>query len=98
MSDLLIRNIPAPTYDQIIVIARNEDGRLCARLNPSHDECHEVIELPPHGRLIDMDKLDEAIMNASTIQQGMRLYESAPTVIEADEVASTVIEKEKEDG
>lgn len=55
MSEILIRGIELPKPGQTIEIAANWDGSLYARLSPSFGSWHQIIELPPHGRLIDAD-------------------------------------------
>ena len=46
------------------------------------DDC-PLIELPPHGRLIDADAIQD--YNVETFGQRLLIIDSAPTVIEAED-------------
>lgn len=84
---LLIKGMEMVFGGQTIEIAENVDGRKYARIQPSFDEWHEVIEVPtPHGRLIDAnisedDRQVYGFVHDYDLQQ---LLDSRPTVIEAE--------------
>jgi hypothetical protein len=50
-------------------------------LNRRHPNC-PLIELPPHGRLIDADAIQD--YNVETFGQRLLIIDTAPTVIEAE--------------
>ena len=47
-----------------------------------HPDC-PLIEVPPHGRLIDADAIQD--YNVETFGQRLLIIDTAPTVIEAEE-------------
>ena len=49
--------------------------------NCRHPDC-PLIELPPHGRLIDADAIQD--YNVETFGQRLLIIDTAPTVIEAE--------------
>jgi len=53
---VLIKGMEMPEAGQTITIAVNWDGSLYARLEPVGHWC-PLVEVPPHGRLIDADAL-----------------------------------------
>ena len=56
------------------------DGRYYYRAQ-RHPSC-PLIELPPHGRLIDADAIQD--YNVETFGQRLLIIDTAPTVIEAE--------------
>lgn len=90
MGDLLIRGMEMPKAGQEIIIAENWDGTIYARLESLGDWC-PLVEVPPHGRLIDADGLLTHVIpnnpDAEFHCVDVRDIENAPIVIEAGEVA-----------
>lgn len=97
MSSVLIKDIfgkerPMPQEGYIDVRLHFRGGRIeCATMQtgtPPFYATLKVVEIPPHGRLIDADKLFEEINTADEYGADMsdilRLVIDAPTVIEAE--------------
>ena len=63
-------------------VKAHKDKRIIAPYGaPIPDWC-PLIELPPHGRLIDADKIQD--YNVETFGQRLLIIDTAPTVIEAE--------------
>lgn len=57
---IYISGIDMPTTEQqLILIKKTWDGKIYARLTGSSNGWHEIIEIPPHGKLGDLDALAE---------------------------------------
>lgn len=92
---VLIRGMKMPKAGQSIEIAEGMTGIIYGRLTPSlDDEWHEVIEVPPHGRLIEEPKqlsYGGLIYISPYDFIGTAKYfsdqvKAMPTIIEAEEV------------
>ena len=80
-----IPNMEMPTEGKLINIY--PDGCWCNAFD--NDAYGSVIELPPHGRLIDADALMEKVEHdtplSTVFEKTMRWYlQKAPTIIEAE--------------
>lgn len=84
-------NIKMPKAGQSIEIAEGMTGIIYGRLTPSlDDEWHEVIEVPPHGDLIDRGTLlasenQHYEIHSDSFYVETRTIELAPTIIEKEE-------------
>lgn len=74
--------MPEKLNNHTIELAENDDGTRFARLSPGFDGWHHVIEVPPHGRLIDADEAYRAYGKGHFVS---RAIEMLPAVIEAEE-------------
>jgi len=93
MANLLIKGMEMPKAGQILQVAENVDGNMFIR-ETTCGEWHPLVEVPPHGRLVDADKLLIDIMDRNIDQAQFDDYSEfchaiheAPTVIEASEEA-----------
>lgn len=64
-------------------------GRIeCATMqtgNPPYYATFKVVELPPHGRLIDVDEIEMPCLETTADQKWMEIaIKSTPTIIEAE--------------
>lgn len=89
MSDVLIKGIEMPKKGESVTITLFWDGAWC---NYNDIEPHgKVIELPPHGRLIDADSIKKTLSAVSGEQRQWfysevgQVIDDAPTVVEATE-------------
>lgn len=48
------------------------------------DKC-PLVPVPPHGRLVDADRLGFAMMDAANADQALAMVDDAPTIIPAEE-------------
>ena len=101
MADLLIKgisDISAPHDIHITNVGLNGVKEAFKAWDSAAGCVYEVVEVPPHGRLIDADELEIRVKsqiqssfcnqhNATLVfAQGLKLFvENAPTVIEASE-------------
>ena len=51
----------------------------------TRDKKCPLVPVPPHGRLVDADKLGFDMMDAANADQALAMVDDAPTVIEAEE-------------
>lgn len=91
--DILIKNMEMPKDDENLTIVIEADGSVWQKIGTSayFCTCGEAIELPPHGRLIDADKLkkdnpshmdaDVPYVTEVTVEE---IIDDAPTVLEAN--------------
>lgn len=80
MSDILIRGMEMPTSGRVIAIYKLQ-GKFYASANGT--ELCPLVELPPHGRLIDADALMGHLGDVEYKGAVKRVLIMAPTVIEA---------------
>lgn len=89
--DILIKNIELPK-DGFTRMMLWSDGGVAIEVNPNNYEQLDdnVIELPPHGRLIDVEILKETLMKSAYPEQrewyfaeACQFIDEAPTVLEA---------------
>ena len=105
MSDILIKDMETPVFEhQSWDIRKGADGKwyiVDTNAETSDGEWHEIIPIPPHGRLIDADKMEESIKMqssflklmggdlakiAETFEKGvLQEIANAPTILEAEE-------------
>ena len=84
--DLLIKGMRLPKKGQYIEIVIDETGETsyenviygCSRIGYSKHQ-FKAIELPPHGRLGDLDALEELAFDDGSYL----LIHNAPTIVEA---------------
>ena len=83
MSDILIRDMKLPkNYPYRLTL--HSDGRVEDHTGYSGHEHYQAVELPPHGRLGDLDKLYKEANNIN--------YASACDILEEICCADTVLE------
>ena len=84
------KEMPMPQEGYVDIRLHFKGGRIeCATMpigNPPYYATFKVIELPPHGRLIDADKLANETFYGATSAPYItyRKFVNAPTVIEAE--------------
>ena len=77
---ILIKGMNLPTAGMIGIIINNEGKAFVAT------KTYDVVELPQHGRLIDIDDIDNIAVNIRiTNKTGIDVSLAAPTIIEADD-------------
>ena len=85
------KEMPMPQEGYVDIRLHFKGGRIeCATMptgNPPYYATFKVAELPPHGRLIDADKLANETFYGATSAPYItyRKFVNAPTVIEAEE-------------
>ena len=96
MSDLLIKGMEMPDKMHTIDTCRDANGVLQANCGDGTG-WHDVVEVPPHGRLIHTDAMERLM--SDTVQGDIRAYpysdtlwgmafrwiDNQPTVLEASE-------------
>jgi len=114
MSDLLIRNIEMPKEGEGIIqlcpnldvipytIKGRDDNRDEDFFSADYEHKTTAIELPPHGRLWDMDKVLDALQERMKIYEEMGFKDDSQEIqelihIQADLIATvpTVLEASK---
>lgn len=99
MSDLLIRGMELPVFEhQSWDIRKGADGKwyvVDTNAETSDGEWHEIVPVPPHGRLVDVGKvLDELAHNLGirsldyltpSERAIVSWFRDAPTIIPAEE-------------
>ena len=104
MSDILIRGMEMPIFEhQSWDIRHGDDGKwyiVDRNAETTDGEWHEIVPVPPHGRLIDADKLEKSFREdadeewnrfaapvnwADAFDDVANIVADAPTVIEAEE-------------
>lgn len=97
MSDLLIKSMKMPKDGTGMYCIVFSDGKACASYKPF--EWHEVVTVPPHGRLGDLDKLEKLFADIDSApyscfdgaepfysaEDAAHIIRLAPTVIPATE-------------
>ena len=80
------KEMPMPQEGYVDIRLHFKGGRIeCATMptgNPPYYATFKVVELPPHGRLIDADAIQD--YNVGTFGQRLLIIDTAPTVIEAE--------------
>lgn len=85
------KDMPMPQEGYVDIRLHFKGGRIeCATMpigNPPYYATFKVVELPPHGRLIDADKLANETFYGVTSAPYItyRKFVNAPTVIEAED-------------
>ena len=69
-----------PMYCQAVIADKNK--RIYAPYGGHRPDWCPLVELPPHGRLIDADAIQD--YNVETFGQRLLIIDTAPTVIEAE--------------
>ena len=93
MSGIYIPGMEMPKDGEKLYMIAFSDGKACASYKPF--EWHEVVSVPPHGRLVDADRLGmtdfEIVMCNGDYKELAKMIlekiENAPTVIPASEEA-----------
>ena len=88
-----IKGMEMPKDGEKLYMIAFSDGKACASYKPF--EWHEVVSVPPHGRLVDDDRLgmtdfEIAMCNGDYKELAKMILEkieNAPTVIPASEEA-----------
>ena len=90
MSSVLIKGLRMPIEDEIIIRIQ-PNGAILDQCG--HRLLQKAIQVPPHGRLGDLDKLENGLRHMAKYQHGERqqgilgcceTIRLAPTVIEAE--------------
>ena len=90
---ILIKGLKMPKHDgEILCIEIFPDGTVCMDMDLKCRKIAEAKELPPHGRLIDADALEEEPCDVvedrflySVFGYSLDRIQTAPTIIEAEE-------------
>ena len=95
---VLIRGMEMPSIDLEWRIIRGQDGKWYAidvNAETSDGEWHEIVPVPPHGRLGDLDEIvrykERLVVDADKINPAIRYVvdtkyiEGTPTIIPAEE-------------
>ena len=91
-----INGMDMPSIDLEWRIIRGQDGKWYAidvNAETSDGEWHEIVSVPPHGRLVDADKLmqemrlfiKENMLSRDDARELLETIKDAPTVLEAEE-------------
>ena len=75
MADILIRGMEMPSIELEWRIIRDQDGKWYAidvNAETTDGEWHEIVPVPEHGRLGDLDKLEDGLRNMAKYQSGDR--------------------------
>ena len=89
---ILLRHVDIPEYGHRIVVLSDGHAYYEDFINPFVD-LGEVVLVPTHGRLGDLDKLEDGLRHMAKYQHGERLYgvlgccetiRLAPTIVPAD--------------
>lgn len=91
MSDLLIKGVGLPKKNEVLWLAVASDGTVEEGYGQIPKT--KAIEIPPHGRLIDADKLIQYLLTikprnetiGTCVKCEIKDLEDAPTVLEATE-------------
>lgn len=96
---ILITGMEIPTIEMEWTIRYGADGKWYAidtNAETSDGEWHEIIPVPPHGRLIDVDYADDYAYDELEVANSyltgweaaramQKIYRNAPTIIPASE-------------
>ena len=78
---ILIKGMEMPKDGEKLYMIVFSDGKACASYKPF--EWHEVVSLPPHGRLGDLDAVEAEIREKTNEQFCVNIVQNAPTIIPA---------------
>jgi len=88
MADILIRGMEMPSIELEWRIIRDQDGKWYAidvNAETTDGEWHEIVPVPPHGRLIDADALRKDMAeDYYTPTRALGHIDDAPTIIPAE--------------
>ena len=79
---VIIMGMEMPKHGDVLVV-REYNGKTYIKHEGHLGFEARLIELPPHGRLIDADAIQD--YNVETFGQRLLIIDTAPTVIEAEE-------------
>ena len=93
---ILIKGMEMPTGERPVHVEIHRDGTVIQwKFGESDEIIGTAVEVPPHGRLIDMDvilaqlremSLDDCSLAEDLIEHGIDdVLDDAPTIIEAEE-------------
>lgn len=82
MPDILIRGMEMPTEGGAIGIYKISGNFYAARVGK--DELFPLVELPPHGDLIDMDKIQYTELHGGVEVTTANWIDSLPVVVPAE--------------
>ena len=89
MSNILIRGMKLPIFEhQSWDIRHGADGKwyiVDTNAETSDGEWHEIVPVPPHGRLIDADALEDELGRFCNDNWVYNTLHHAPTIIPASE-------------
>lgn len=90
--DILIKDMQMPTGDEMLCINIFPDGKVTSHFDLRCAPVAKAVPVPPHGRLGELDKLENGLRHMAKYQHGERqqgilgcceTIRSAPTIIEA---------------
>ena len=90
---ILIKNMEMPKDGDVLMVRKDDDGKTYIKVSHTWGYSAELIELPPHGDLIDYNfclKNYELLYNDDgnlVYAVRMRDISAAPVIIEAEEVS-----------
>ena len=82
---VLIKGMEMPKDGDVLMVRKDDDGKTYIKVSHTWGYSAEIIELQPHGRLIDADALVKK-QPIPELGAPRWLIEQAPTIIEAEEV------------
>jgi hypothetical protein len=91
VKDIFGKEMPMPQEGYVDIRLHFKGGRVeCATMpigNPPYYATFKVVKLPPHGRLVDLDKMVDEYWDGSSMRIGktdIKDIEEYDTVIEAE--------------
>lgn len=96
---ILIKGMEMPKDGDVLTVKKDVDGKIYIKQSRTLGYSAELIELPPHGRLIDADSLKETLdyyireagwsdeINEALTWVRDEFIDHEPTIIEAEEVS-----------
>lgn len=87
MSGIYIPNMEMPNPGHIVLVEIDENGDVFAAYDGGRTKLtqHKAVPVPPHGRLIDADALDNTLGIEDRDGWVRWTLEDAPTIIPADQ-------------
>ena len=84
---ILIKNMEMPNPGHIVLVEIDENGDVFAAYDGGRTKLtqHKAVSIPPHGRLIDADALDNTLGIEDRDNYVHWTLEDAPTIIPAEE-------------
>lgn len=97
MGDILIKGMDMPTDGEKLYMIVFSNGKACASYKPF--EWHEVVPVPPHGRLGDLDRLERMFADIDSAPyscfDGEEPFYSAADAAQIIRLAPTIIPAEE---
>ena len=80
---VLIKGLDMPKDGKYVHLSVRSDGKAITDYTGKWAD-YEVVEIPPHGRLIDADRFSTVLMN-DEYQDAFHILAQTPTIIPAEE-------------